>query len=87
MMPLFETTKEPFERAVDDLFPRLSDGSPVDDPSTEQRSFLTNVDVAEAWLELAFALLREAREIYDTQRWNCFKERIAHVRRSRTGVF
>ena len=79
MMPLFETTKEPFERAVDDLFPRLSDGSPVDDPSTEQRSFLTNVDVAEAWLELAFALLREAREIYDTQRWNCFKERIAHV--------
>lgn len=79
MMPLFETTKEPFERAVEDLFPRLSDGSPLDDPSKEQRSSLPNVEVVDAWLELAFALLREAREIYDRQRWDHFKDRIAPV--------
>ena len=79
MMALFETTKEPFERAIEDLFPRLSDGSPLDDPSKEQHSSLSNVDVVESWLELAFALLREAREIYDTQRWDHFKDRIAPV--------
>ena len=35
MMPLFEVTKEPFERAVEDLFSSLSGGSPVDPPSRE----------------------------------------------------
>ena len=79
MMPLFEATKEPFERAVEDLFSSLSDGNPVDPPSKDQRSLLPNIDVFEAWLELAFALLREAREIYDTQRWDHFKERIDRI--------
>ena len=76
MMPLFETTKEPFERAVEDLFSSVSNGDPVDPPSKNQRSLLPNIDVFEAWLELAFALLREAREIYDNPRWDHFKERI-----------
>ena len=79
MMPLFETTKEPFERAVEDLFSSLSGGSPVDPPSRDQRTLLPNVDVEEAWLELAFSLLREAREIYDAQRWDHFKERIDQI--------
>ena len=76
MMPLFENTKEPFERALEDLFPSISNGNPVDPPSKDQCSLLPNIDVIEAWLELAFALLREAREIYDTPRWDHFKERI-----------
>ena len=79
MMPLFEVTKEPFERAVEDLFSSLSGGSPVDPPSRDQRTLLPNVDVEEAWLELAFSLLREAREIYDAQRWDHFKERIDQI--------
>ncbi len=76
MMPLFETTKEPFERAVEDLFLSLSDGNRVDAPSEDGCSLLPNIDVIDAWLELAFALLREAREIYDAPRWDHFKERI-----------
>ena len=79
MMPLFETTKEPFEAAVEDLFRSLSDGSPVDPQSRDTHSLLPNVDVEEAWPELAFALVREAREIYDTQRWNHFKELIDRI--------
>ena len=79
MMPLFDDTKEPFEQAVEDLFPSLSGGSTVDNTSKEQRSFLPHIDVAEAWLKLAFALLREAREMYDTQRWHHFKERIEKI--------
>ena len=79
MMPLFEATKEPFEAAVEDLFLSLSHGSAVDPPSKDLGSLLPMVCIEEAWLELAFALLREAREIYDTQRWNQFKERIDRI--------
>ena len=79
MMPLFEDTKEPFEAAVEDLFLSLSHGSAVDPPSKDLGSLLPMVCIEEAWLELAFALLREAREIYDRQRWNQFKERIDRI--------
>ena len=79
MMPLFESTKEPFEAAVEDLFHVLSDESPIEPPSKELDSLLPKVGVEEAWLEVAFALLREAREIYDTQRWKHFKQRIDRI--------
>ena len=82
MMPLFETTKEPFEAAVEDLFRVLSDESPIEPPSKELHSLLPKVGIEEAWLEVAFSLLREAREIYDTRRWNLFKERIDRIVKS-----
>ena len=34
------------------------------------------MDIEEAWLEIAFALLREAREMYDAHRWERFKNKI-----------
>lgn len=79
MMPLFDNTKEPFEATLDDLFPGLHEAGTVDPPSVEPCSIATDVGIREAWLEIAFALLREAREMYDTQRWNRFKEQIDKV--------
>ena len=79
MMPLFDNTKEPFEATLDDLFPGLHEAGTVDPPSVEPCSIATDVGIREAWLEIAFALLREAREMYDRQRWNRFKEQIDKV--------
>lgn len=79
MVPLFETTKELFEAAVEDLFHVLSDESPIEPRSKELDSLIPNVRVMEAWLEVAFSLLREAREIYDMQRWKHFKQRIDRI--------
>lgn len=79
MIPLFEETKEPFQASIDDLFQDLSDGGTIDLPSTELRAILGDVDIEEAWLDIAFALLREAREMYDSQRWNRFNERIGSI--------
>ena len=61
MIPIFDDFREPFEAAVDDLFPVMSDA--------ERRKDIPAVLVSDsqnaiAWLELAFALLRHARENY-----------------------
>ena len=79
MMPLFDSTKELFEATIDDLFSDLRDGGVADSPSKAVRSVLSGVGIRDAWLEIAFALLREAREMYDEQRWNAFNERIEQV--------
>ena len=75
MFPLFEDTKGPFEASIQDLFPNLIDGGSIQSPST----LFSDVSIEEAWLEIAFALLREAREMYDQQRWNRFKEQIDQI--------
>ena len=36
----------------------------------------SNLEVADAWLEMAFGLLRDARESYDDAQWNGLKSRI-----------
>lgn len=80
MIPLFSDWIAPFESAVNDLFPNLQNGRPTKPSSKAMR--LTNVsdtEIAEAWLEIALALLREARENYNSERWNEFKEKIAQV--------
>ena len=73
MVPLFSNWLEPFEVAVDEL---LKDGI------SAKPSVLTDIpatEVAEAWLDIAFALLREAREIYNAERWDTLKEKIDQV--------
>ena len=40
---------------------------------------VSDMEVAEAWLEIAFALLREARENYNSERWNAFKAKIDQI--------
>ena len=80
MIPLFSDWITPFESAVTDLFLSLNDGMPTR-PSFNALSSINTSDteVAEAWLEVAFALLREAREDYNSERWNAFHEKIGQV--------
>ena len=80
MIPLFPDWIIPFELAVNDLFPSLKNETSTR-PSVKLMDSISVSDeeVAEAWLEIAFALLREARETYNSERWNTFKKKINEV--------
>ena len=80
MIPLFSDWITPFESAVNELFPSLKERIPAK-PSNKVMSSInvSDTEVAEAWLDIAFALLREARENYNSERWNAFKEKIDNV--------
>ena len=80
MVPLFPDWMAPFEKAVDELFLTLKDGTPVKPTTQVMRGLaLLDSDLTEAWLEIAFGLLREARETYNTKRWNSLKAKIDSV--------
>ena len=70
----------PFESAIDDLLPFLIDEAPPESSTRVTRApDVSDTEVAEAWLEIAVALLREARENYDAKRWESIKEKIDKV--------
>ena len=80
MIPLFSDWITPFESAVNDLFPSLKDGIPIKPSVKAVRPInVSNTEVPEAWLEIAFALLRGAREDYNSEHWNAFNEKIGQV--------
>ena len=67
----------PFESTTDDLLPILIDEAPPESSTEVTRApDVSDTEVAEAWLEITFALLREARENYDAKRWESIKEKI-----------
>ena len=80
MAPLFSDWKPSFESAVDALFSGLKDKA-TSTPSKKAGIFanVSEKEVVEAWLEIAFALLREARGAYDSDRWTTLKEMIDQV--------
>ena len=70
----------PFESAIDDFLPILIDKAPPEWSTVVTRApDVSDTEVAEAWLETAIALLREARENYDVKRWESIKEKIDKV--------
>lgn len=80
MVPLFPEVAKPFQRAVDESFEIFAEGKSV----TPLHGFLvregaTRSNCADAWLEIAFGLLREARETYSTDTWNDLKIKIDNV--------
>ena len=80
MVPLFPEWMAPFEVAVNELFPSLKDGIPTKLPVKAMRAInISDTEIREAWLQIAFALLREARETYNSERWNTLKEKIGEV--------
>ena len=80
MIPLFSDWITPFESAVNELFPNLQEGMPTKPSSKAMRSInASDTEISEAWLEIAFGLLREARENYNSERWNAFKEKIDRI--------
>ncbi len=80
MIPLFSDWMTPFESATNELFLNLQKRIPTKPSSNVMRSInISDTEVAEAWLEIAIALLREARESYNSERWKAFKEKIDQV--------
>ena len=78
MIPLFTNWIAPFESAANELFPILKDGTSTKS-SVRIVTDITDIEVSEAWLQIVFALLREARETYNSERWNTLKEKIGEV--------
>lgn len=77
MVPLFPESIEPFNKACDELFNSLAEGQALR-PSLNfgPTECASSAEVADAWLEIAFGLLREARETYHIARWRELKAKI-----------
>ena len=78
MVPLFSDWITPLESAVDDLFTSLEDGIQLQ-PEVMISIGISDEEIEEAWLEIALALLREARESYNLERWNAFRGKIDKI--------
>lgn len=79
MVPLFEECVTSFRLAVDQLFDSvLSSNCP--NPEFEFLSSSASPNkLVHAWLQVAFALLREARESYNASYWNSLKSKVDQV--------
>ena len=80
MLPLDSNLVEPLESVVHGLFASVRGESRLEPP--DKLAKVTDISIAEvpeAWLEVTFALLRDAREDYDPERWEKFKEMIGSV--------
>ena len=78
LIPLFPESIAPFETAVDDLFDSMKNSVALQ-ASIEELQGTSHADIAKAWLEIAFGLLREARETYNASRWRSLKDKIDQV--------
>lgn len=80
MVPLFPESIEPFEKTLNEVFDSLAEGRSLR-PSLDFMSVKLSIDceVIGAWIEIAFGLSREARETYNTDRWNDLKTKIDRV--------
>ena len=80
MLPLDVSLMKPFETALDGLSPSLIDGSRIR-PSHQMAELLnvSGAEVPESWLQLAFALLRDARESFDATLWEKIRDGISQV--------
>lgn len=80
MVPLFSNWIGPFQHAVDELFEDVAAGRAIQ-PSLEflREKFSSSSTLADAWLEIAFGLLREARETYNDERWKVLKKQIDKI--------
>ena len=80
LLPLESDLVETFETSVKELFPvvsrelRLTPSDIRSDRFDESRS-----NVSDSWLEVSFALLRDARESFDGTRWDELQQMIAKV--------
>lgn len=77
MVPLFSESIQPIANAIDDVFEILASGA-RSSASISSMPFrnASHGDIVEAWLELAFGILREARETFNAQRWHEIKQKI-----------
>ena len=80
MIPIGIGLANTFETVVDELFPFI-ENNPNLQPSSRVKGILNVSDneVLESWLEVALALLRDARESHDTERWNEIENKVSQV--------
>lgn len=77
MVPLFSESIQPIENAIDEVFEILASGARSSASiSSMPFRYASHGDIIEAWLELAFGILREARETFNAQRWHEIKRKI-----------
>jgi hypothetical protein len=80
MVPLFTDWIKVFEEAINELAACLADNGLVDlSIGLVPTGKPPKAEVADAWLEIAFGLLREARETYNADRWKDLKAKIDRV--------
>jgi hypothetical protein len=80
MVPLFPESFEPFGISIANYFVGFKDGN-GERPSQAGMPFekASAQEVSDAWFNIAFALLREARETYKESRWSEIKGQIDQV--------
>jgi hypothetical protein len=80
MAPMFSEFIEPFERALDETLLAVNEAdTKFFSCATWAGGTVPRSAVADAWVEIAFALLRDARESYDAERWYQWKSKIDRV--------
>ena len=76
-VPLSRLWLEPFKQVVDELFESIIEKRQVPPlPDFIPQEAASTPSVPDAWLQVAFAFLRDARERYDAPRWDQLKARI-----------
>ena len=78
LIPIGSDLANTFETVVDELFPLLE--TKPDPQSSSWVKGILNVsdnEVLESWLELALALLRDARESHDAERWSEIENKVS----------
>lgn len=77
MVPLFPDQIIPFKQTVSELFEDFSDArKPNISDWLEESGVVSYSELLPSWIEVALALLREARESYDSENWNKMYELI-----------
>ena len=80
MVPLFSNFIPPLESVLHKMLPTVRDGVHQETSIEAMKSLsISDREVVEAWHEIAFSLLREAREDYNPVRWNKIRETISEV--------
>jgi hypothetical protein len=79
MAPFSPDLTEAFENALNELFDDVAQGRSVSPSSDSAGPSRAASDVADAWCQIALALIRDAREAYDTDRWKRLKDKIDKV--------
>jgi hypothetical protein len=80
MVPAFAQLSEPFKCVLDETFDAVAGRQCVASPSDGfVGDQMANAENGDAWCEIAFSLLRDARESYDGDHWNKLKKQIDAV--------
>ena len=80
MVPLFSNFVPPLESTLNDMLPIVKGEARVETSIEAIKSLnISDTEIREAWMEIALALLREAREDYNFERWNSLKKKIDQV--------